>query len=330
MQYCVGLLHFRRCALLLFLFFIQDANYEELKAVASSYSFHGRAAPKLLAENGKLNPEALVTKCKLSLCVPCFKGTPSSKAQELKSVNDGSHVSLRYSPNEFNSTDNKTATVDNSTVSEINERLTTAKLPNGNDMQIRLPPVCQSQSCTKSPTNGIKSETGQNSHSGSKFLEVKPSWARTLTVISENETTEVENHFTREDNYDGQRRVTFPEISTGISPLGTPRGSVGSLRKGESQEQTSRHRKGDLSRRKTICKRITKLTMDPLFEMFITFCILLNTLFLSLEYHDMNKKFKMALDIGNMVSVMYRNHYCLPQLIAPVGEVVKALVTDKI
>lgn len=315
----MGLLHFRRYALLLFLFFIQDANYEELKAVASSYSFHGGVTPKLLAENGKLNPEALVTKCKLSLCVPCFNGTQSSKAQELKSVNDGIHVSLRYSSNGFNSTENETATVDNSTVSEINEPFTTAKVPNRSDMQIRLPPVIQSQSYTTFPTNRAKSEMCQNSRSGSKFLEVKPSWARALTVISENETTEVENHFTREDNYDGQRRVTVPEIFPGISPLGTPRGSVGSLRKGESREQTSKHRKEGLSRRKLICKHITKLTMDPLFEMFITFCILLNTLFLSLEYHDMNKKFKMALDIGNMVGVMYRNYYCLPQAINCTG-----------
>jgi len=41
--------------------------------------------------------------------------------------------------------------------------------------------------------------------------------------------------------------------------------------------------------------------MDPLFDMFITFCILVNTVFLALEYHEMNENFKMALQVGNMV-----------------------------
>lgn len=44
--------------------------------------------------------------------------------------------------------------------------------------------------------------------------------------------------------------------------------------------------------------------MDPLFDMFITFCILVNTLFLSLEYHGMNENFRVALAVGNMVGIV--------------------------
>lgn len=280
---------------------MQDTNYEELKAVSSSYSFHGSATPKRLVDSGKLKSEALATKCKLSLCVPCFKSTSRTKSQEMKSVTngnetDGSHASVRYSPCGSHVTEIKSVTMENSMDLDRNENgnLAAGEVTNGSAVKIRLAPVIsaprqQAQPGSTSLTSDDKQETCQNSNS--KYLEVKPSWTRTLSAISENEN----------DCY-GQKRVTFPGMSPGISPVGSPRGSVGSLRRCSSQENAVKHRKQDLSRRKRIRNKIAKLTLDPLFDMCITLCILLNTLFLSLEYNGMNDDFKMALDIGNMVS----------------------------
>ena len=270
----------------------------------SSYSFHGRAIPKLLTENEKRKPEKLVTKCKLSLCLTCFKSSADLNPQETKNVTnanegDGSHASLRYSPSGCHMTEMKT--VESSTVANRNKNMTAVKASNGNDIQIRLTPASGTQSYSSSLTEGFKPET--NANSNSRLLEVKPSWTRTLSIISENATTEGDNHSVNEDCCNGQKKIKFPGMSPGISPVGSPRGSVGSLRTWESQGQTNKHRKEDLSRWKRIRKHISTLTMDPLFDMFITLCILVNTVFLSLEYHGMNHKFKMVLDIGNMVSV---------------------------
>ncbi|CAG9133928.1 unnamed protein product [Plutella xylostella] len=41
------------------------------------------------------------------------------------------------------------------------------------------------------------------------------------------------------------------------------------------------------------------IVKDPLFELFITTCIVLNTLFLALEHHGMSENVRSALDIGN-------------------------------
>lgn len=43
------------------------------------------------------------------------------------------------------------------------------------------------------------------------------------------------------------------------------------------------------------------IVKDPLFELFITTCIILNTLFLALEHHGMSENVRQALDIGNKV-----------------------------
>lgn len=43
------------------------------------------------------------------------------------------------------------------------------------------------------------------------------------------------------------------------------------------------------------------IVKDPLFELFITTCIVLNTLFLALEHHGMSENVRSALDIGNKV-----------------------------
>ena len=278
----------------------------------SSYSFHGRAVPKLLAENAKLKPEVLVTKCKMSLCVPCFKSTSRSKNQETNSVTnanqtDGSHASLRYSPSESTVTEMKSVAVESST--DKNDNIAATKVPNGSDVQIRLTPITstpsqQPQTCSASLTKDVQPETSATLNP--KFLDANPNWTRALSVISENELTDTDNHVLNEGDCNGKKKVKFPGISPGISPLGSPRGSVGFLRRSESQEKAATHRK-DLSRWKSIRKRISKLTLDPLFDMSITFCILVNTVFLSLEYHGMNNDFRMALDIGNMV--------CMVQLI---------------
>ena len=43
------------------------------------------------------------------------------------------------------------------------------------------------------------------------------------------------------------------------------------------------------------------IVSDPLFDLFITFCIVLNTIFLAIEYHDMPDQLKLTLDVGNYV-----------------------------
>lgn len=44
-----------------------------------------------------------------------------------------------------------------------------------------------------------------------------------------------------------------------------------------------------------------QIVRDPLFELGITLCIVLNTLFLALEHHGMSENIRQALDIGNKV-----------------------------
>lgn len=44
-----------------------------------------------------------------------------------------------------------------------------------------------------------------------------------------------------------------------------------------------------------------KIVKDPLFELFITLCIVLNTTFLALEHHGMSETVRSVLDIGNKV-----------------------------
>ena len=270
----------------------------------SSYSFHGRAAPNLLTESGKSKQEALVTKCKLSLCLPCFKSSANSKPHETKSVTntgetEGSHASLRYSPCGSRVMEMNNVTGEYSTVRDKNENMAGEKASNGKDVQIRLTPIIstpgQCQPVRTSLARDSISETSGNSNA--KFLEVKPSWARTLTVITEQESTDFDNHSVNSDECNAIKRVKFPGVSPISSPVGSPRGSTG----WEPQGKDTEHRKEQLSRRNYIRKRISKLTMDPLFDMFVTFCILVNTVFLALEYHRMNKNFKMALDVGNMV-----------------------------
>lgn len=47
-----------------------------------------------------------------------------------------------------------------------------------------------------------------------------------------------------------------------------------------------------------------QIVKDPLFELGITLCIVLNTLFLALEHHGMSESVRQALDIGNKVNFL--------------------------
>lgn len=260
--------------------------------------------PKLLTESGKSKPEALVTKCKISLCLPCFKSSASSKPHETKNVTntaepEGSHASLRYSPCGSHVTEMNNVKGEYSTVKDGNENVAAEKASNGKDVKIRLTPIISTPGQCQPPRTSLVhdsiSETSGNS--SAKFLEMKPTWARTLTVISEQESTDLDNHSVNSEDCNAIKTVKFPGVSPISSPVASPRGATG----WEPHGKDAKHRKEQLSRRKYIRDRICKLTMDPLFDMFITFCILVNTVFLALEYHGMNENFKMVLDVGNMV-----------------------------
>lgn len=48
-------------------------------------------------------------------------------------------------------------------------------------------------------------------------------------------------------------------------------------------------------------KYVSLLVFDPFVELFITLCIVVNTLFMALDHHDMNKDMEKALKSGNYV-----------------------------
>lgn len=48
---------------------------------------------------------------------------------------------------------------------------------------------------------------------------------------------------------------------------------------------------------------VYNIVKDPLFELFITICIVLNTTFLALEHHGMSETVRSVLDIGNKVNL---------------------------
>ena len=280
---------------------LQDKNYEELKAVSSSYSFHGRAVPKPLAESGISKPEALVTKCKFSLCLPCLRKAAGSKARETMNSSNaseagGSHVSLPHSPRE-------PCAVEMKSIDE-NENSATRKTPNVGDIKTHLSPVIS----THSPQASNSSLSGDNSlipcgNPSTRYLEVKPSRERTLSVISEQESViDTDNHSSNEEEHNGHPGGKSPKVSPGVSPVVSPRLSMASVYRRKTNGNHVINRTEDFTPWKKIRKRISKLTVDPIFDMFITCCILSNTVFLSLEYHGMDLDFKLSLDIGNMVS----------------------------
>ncbi|KAG7301620.1 hypothetical protein JYU34_014597 [Plutella xylostella] len=58
------------------------------------------------------------------------------------------------------------------------------------------------------------------------------------------------------------------------------------------------------------------IVKDPLFELFITTCIVLNTLFLALEHHGMSENVRSALDIGNKVFTSIFTLECMMKVMA--------------
>lgn len=59
-----------------------------------------------------------------------------------------------------------------------------------------------------------------------------------------------------------------------------------------------------------------KIVKDPLFELFITICICLNTLFLAVEHHGMSEGIRQALDIGNKVFTSVFTFECIMKVMA--------------
>ncbi|EAT34479.1 AAEL013277-PA, partial [Aedes aegypti] len=59
-----------------------------------------------------------------------------------------------------------------------------------------------------------------------------------------------------------------------------------------------------------------KIVKDPLFELGITLCIVLNTLFLALEHHGMNENVRDALEYGNRVFTAVFSFECLLKVMA--------------
>ncbi|KAL5288421.1 hypothetical protein ACFFRR_008949 [Megaselia abdita] len=59
-----------------------------------------------------------------------------------------------------------------------------------------------------------------------------------------------------------------------------------------------------------------KIVRDPLFELAITLCIVLNTAFLAMEHHGMSESFRQALDIGNKVFTSIFTFECIIKLMA--------------
>lgn len=62
---------------------------------------------------------------------------------------------------------------------------------------------------------------------------------------------------------------------------------------------------------------IALIVFDPFVELFITLCIVVNTLFMALDHHDMDKDMEKALKSGNYVRPSLRmntNNYIIIQI----------------
>ncbi|XP_037923835.1 sodium channel protein 60E isoform X3 [Hermetia illucens] len=59
-----------------------------------------------------------------------------------------------------------------------------------------------------------------------------------------------------------------------------------------------------------------KVVKDPLFELAITLCIVLNTMFLAMEHHGMSENVRQALDIGNKVFTSIFTFECIVKIMA--------------
>lgn len=54
----------------------------------------------------------------------------------------------------------------------------------------------------------------------------------------------------------------------------------------------------------TIQRYVNLIVFDPFVELFITLCIVVNTLFMALDHHNMDKDLEKALKSGNYVSAV--------------------------
>lgn len=52
---------------------------------------------------------------------------------------------------------------------------------------------------------------------------------------------------------------------------------------------------------------VSLIVFDPFVELFITLCIVVNTLFMALDHHDMDKDLEKTLKSGNYVSMESRS-----------------------
>lgn len=52
---------------------------------------------------------------------------------------------------------------------------------------------------------------------------------------------------------------------------------------------------------------VSLIVFDPFVELFITLCIVVNTMFMAMDHHDMNKEMERVLKSGNYVSDLYNS-----------------------
>jgi len=50
---------------------------------------------------------------------------------------------------------------------------------------------------------------------------------------------------------------------------------------------------------------VSLIVFDPFVELFITLCIVVNTMFMAMDHHDMNKEMERVLKSGNYVSTKH-------------------------
>lgn len=58
---------------------------------------------------------------------------------------------------------------------------------------------------------------------------------------------------------------------------------------------------------------IAMVVFDPFVELFITLCIVVNTLFMALDHHDMDKEMEKVLKSGNYVSIRHAEAASAPR-----------------
>lgn len=60
---------------------------------------------------------------------------------------------------------------------------------------------------------------------------------------------------------------------------------------------------------KTLQGYIGFFIMDAFVDLFITLCIVLNTVFMAIDHYDMQERLRVALEIGNYVSKVLKIHH---------------------